>query len=158
MANAAGYDVNQVAYLGSGALCIGAIACLSSQQTARLGNNLGILGVGTGLVATGGDIYGNLSASSAAQLVATMGAGGAGGVYIANSIAVTDLPQLVAAFHSFVGLAAMLTCGAQYLADPFHFATDPSGPMHKTAIWAGSPEPASHPVQHALRQQHQESS
>ncbi len=40
-----------MAYLASSGLCIGAIGCLSSQKTARLGNTLGLLGVGGGVAA-----------------------------------------------------------------------------------------------------------
>lgn len=40
--------MESLSYLGSGGLCIAAIACLSNQSTARLGNALGLIGVGTG--------------------------------------------------------------------------------------------------------------
>lgn len=48
---------------------------------------------------------------------ATMAVGGTIGAIVANRIAVTDLPQLVALFHSFVGLAAVLTSIASYQID-----------------------------------------
>ena len=41
-----------MAYLAASALCIAAIACLAAQRSARLGNTLGLIGVGAGLVAT----------------------------------------------------------------------------------------------------------
>lgn len=44
------------AYLAASGLCIGSIACLAQQSTARLGNTLGLMGVGTGLAATMGSI------------------------------------------------------------------------------------------------------
>ena len=47
-----------MAYLASSGLCIGAIACLANQKTARTGNALGLMGVGGGLVATLGLISG----------------------------------------------------------------------------------------------------
>lgn len=46
-----------------------------------------------------------------------MAVGGTIGALVANRIAVTDLPQLVALFHSFVGLAAVLTSVASFLID-----------------------------------------
>ena len=47
-----------MAYLASSGLCIGAIACLSNQKTARTGNALGLMGVGGGIAATLGAIGG----------------------------------------------------------------------------------------------------
>ena len=48
-----------MAYLASSGLCIGAIACLSNQKTARTGNALGLMGVGGGIAATLGAIGGD---------------------------------------------------------------------------------------------------
>jgi NAD(P) transhydrogenase len=64
--------------------------------------------------------------------------GAAIGTAISRKVAVTDLPQLVAAFHSFVGLAAVFTSAASYLVDYAHFATDPLGTMHQVAIFLGT--------------------
>lgn len=53
----AGYaQMEALTYLAAAGLCIGAIACLAGQRTARLGNTLGLMGVGTGLVATLGSL------------------------------------------------------------------------------------------------------
>ena len=73
-----------------------------------------------------------------AQMAAMCGIGGTVGAIIARRIAVTDLPQLVALFHSFVGLAAVLTAYSKYLLDFDVLATDPSGQVHKAAIFAGT--------------------
>ncbi len=59
------------------------------------------------------------------QIGATMGTGGLLGALVARRIAITDLPQLVAAFHSLVGMAAVLTCISHYIAECDHFVHDP---------------------------------
>ena len=51
----AGYtEMTNAAYLASAGLCIGSIACLSQQSTARMGNALGLIGVSSGIAATVG--------------------------------------------------------------------------------------------------------
>ena len=129
-------DVNNMAYLAASLCCVGALGGLSSQPTARLGNALGIIGVSTGLAATLGQI--NISPELAIQMGATMGLGGLIGAIIAKKIPITDLPQLVAAFHSFVGAAAVLTCISHYMSECAHFATDPSAAVIKTALFLGT--------------------
>ncbi len=57
----AGYpEMTNMAYLASSGLCIGAIACLSNQKTARTGNALGLMGVTGGIAATLGAIGGDI--------------------------------------------------------------------------------------------------
>ena len=60
------------------------------------------------------------------------------GSVIAKKIQVTDLPQLVALFHSFVGVAAVLTCIASYIVDQPGFAADPAANVVKTALFLGT--------------------
>nr|CAI5826418.1 unnamed protein product [Callosobruchus analis] len=91
-------EINQAAYLAASLCCVGALAGLSSQTTARMGNSLGIVGVTGGIAATVG--YISPSTEVLAQMVAAALGGGAIGTYIAKTIQITDLPQLVAAFHS----------------------------------------------------------
>lgn len=103
----AGEGASAGAYLASSALCITAIACLSQHATARAGNALGIVGVGGGIAVA---MY-NMSAAPAvyAQAAALLGAGAATGHLIASNLRITELPEMVAAFHSLVGLAATAT-------------------------------------------------
>ncbi|KAK2721045.1 hypothetical protein QYM36_003357 [Artemia franciscana] len=137
MAASSGYpESHQMAYLASSLCCVGALAGLSSQKTSRLGNALGIMGVSGGIAATLGILQPNIDTLS--QMGACMAVGGLLGTGIAKKIEITDLPQLVAAFHSLVGAAAVLTCLATYIAEYPHFATDPAANMIKTALFLGT--------------------
>merc|ERR1712223_2164986 len=129
-------EVQQMAYLASGLACIGALGGLSAQPTARLGNALGMIGVSSGVAATLGLLQ--PSPEVLTQMAVCAGAGGLLGTGIAKKIEITDLPQLVAAFHSLVGMAAMLTCFATYLDHYPGFATDPAATMIKSALFLGT--------------------
>lgn len=97
----------------SGLLCIGGIAGLASQTTARLGAVSGQAGVALGVASTLGHL--NPTLGSAASITALMGAGALAGNYIGNRVEPTSLPQTVAAFHSLVGLAASAAAIGDYL-------------------------------------------
>ncbi|CAL8321368.1 unnamed protein product [Lota lota] len=132
----AGYNIEQMMYLGSGLCCVGALAGLSNQKTARLGNALGMMGVAGGIAAALG--YLKPSPELLAQMSAAMAVGGTAGLGIAKRIQISDLPQLVAAFHSLVGLAAVLTCVAEYMVEYPHFATDPAANFTKIVAYLGT--------------------
>lgn len=129
-------EVNQIAYLASALCCVGALGGLSSQKTARLGNTLGIMGVTGGIAATLGIL------APTTEVLCQMGGvaliGGGLGTLIAKRIQITDLPQLVAAFHSLVGAAAVLTCVATYIHDFPTLATDPAANVLRTALFLGT--------------------
>jgi len=129
-------EVHQMAYLASGLACIGALGGLSAQPTARLGNALGMIGVSSGVAATLGLLQPNPEVLT--QMAICAAGGGLLGTGIAKKIEITDLPQLVAAFHSLVGMAAMLTCFATYLDHYPGFATDPAATMIKSALFLGT--------------------
>jgi len=129
-------EIHQMGYLASGLCCIGALGGLSAQPTARLGNALGMIGVTAGIASTVGLLQ--PSPEVLAQMAATCGIGGILGTTIAKKIEITDLPQLVAAFHSLVGMAACLTCFATYLDHYPGFATDPAATMIKSALFLGT--------------------
>ncbi|XP_066568241.1 NAD(P) transhydrogenase, mitochondrial isoform X2 [Amia ocellicauda] len=131
-----GYNIEQMMYLGSGLCCVGALAGLSTQSTARLGNALGMIGVAGGIAATLGAL--KPSPELLAQMSGAMAVGGTLGLTIAKRIQITDLPQLVAAFHSLVGLAAVLTCVAEYMVEYPHFATDPAANLTKIVAYLGT--------------------
>lgn len=126
-----------MAYLAASLCCVGALAGLSSQSTSRLGNALGIIGVSGGIAATLGSL-GLVPLDLAAQIALCMLAGGGTGLTIAKRLQITDLPQLVAGFHSLVGMAAVLTCLATYMHDFPSFATDPAANAIKLALFLGT--------------------
>ena len=136
-ANSHGFsDIQQMAYLAASLCCVGALTGLASQSSARVGNALGIVGVTTGLVATLASL--GVSPQVLTQMLSCIGGGGLIGTIIAKRIAVADLPQLVAAFHSFVGLAAVLTCVSTYMSEYAHLMTDPSAAVTKAALFLGT--------------------
>lgn len=129
-------EVHQMAYLAASLCCVGALAGLSSQKTSRLGNTLGIIGVSGGIAATLGQM--SPSTDVLLQMAGVAAIGGTFGGVIAKRIQITDLPQLVAGFHSLVGLAAVLTCVATYMHDFPTLATDPAANVLKTALFLGT--------------------
>lgn len=129
-------EVNQIAYLAASLCCVGALGGLSSQKTARLGNTLGMLGVTGGIAATLGILA--PTTEVLCQMGGVAGIGGLLGTLIAKKIQITDLPQLVAAFHSLVGAAAVLTCVATYIHDFPTLATDPAANVLRTALFLGT--------------------
>lgn len=100
-----------VAYLASGILFILALRGLSSPESSRRGNLFGMIGMTIAVVTT---LAVTRIADGVSLLIifAGVGVGGTIGAVIANRIAMTAMPQLVAAFHSLVGLAAVLVAAA----------------------------------------------
>uniref|UniRef100_A0A0B7BKQ0 NAD(P) transhydrogenase, mitochondrial n=1 Tax=Arion vulgaris TaxID=1028688 RepID=A0A0B7BKQ0_9EUPU len=129
-------DIHQMAYLAASLCCVGALSGLSSQTTSRLGNAMGIIGVSTGVVATLGLL--KPTPETFTQMASCMGLGGLIGTVMAKRMEVTDLPQMVALFHSLVGAAAVLTCFSNYLLEQPHFDTDPAANVIKTFLFLGT--------------------
>lgn len=129
-------DIHQMTYLAAGLCCVGALTGLSSQQTSRVGNVLGMIGVSSGVAATLGLL--KPSPELFTQMAVTMGSGGLIGSVLAKRLEVTDLPQMVALFHSLVGAAAVLTCFSNHMVEQPHFATDPAASIIKTSLFLGT--------------------
>jgi NAD(P) transhydrogenase len=111
----------QAGYLVSSVLCISSISSLASQATARMGNTLGMLGVGSGVLAS--LLAVGFSPAVMTQFVGLAAVGALAGFRIGKKITPTDLPQTVAALHSVVGLAAVLTSIGSVMADLDHVTT-----------------------------------
>ncbi|MEM9180097.1 MAG: NAD(P)(+) transhydrogenase (Re/Si-specific) subunit beta [Pseudomonadota bacterium] len=99
-------------YLASGILFILALRGLSSPATSRAGNRNGMIGMTIAVITTIVLFWNALDATTWGILAAGAVIGGGIGAYIARKIPMTDMPQLVAAFHSLVGLAAVLVAAA----------------------------------------------
>ena len=111
-----------LAYLVSGVLFILSLRGLSSPETSRQGNTFGMIGmalaIGVTLLTLG--TTGALDAVTLALIAGGVIVGGGTGALIARRVAMTDMPQLVAAFHSLVGMAACLVAiGAVYAPEAF---------------------------------------
>ena len=103
-----------IAYIVSGVLFILALRGLSSPTTSQAGNRNGMIGmaiaVGTALLTLFSQ--GKLDALTLGLILGGVAIGGAVGAVIARKVAMTSMPQLVAAFHSLVGMAACLVAVA----------------------------------------------
>ncbi|CAN5300509.1 NAD(P)(+) transhydrogenase (Re/Si-specific) subunit beta [soil metagenome] len=111
-----------LAYLISGVLFILSLRGLSSPETSRQGNTFGMVGMGIAVGITLLTLWGTgaLDPLTLALLAGGVIVGGGGGALIAAKVKMTDMPQLVAAFHSLVGMAACLVAvGAVYAPDAF---------------------------------------
>ena len=109
-------------YLISGVLFILALRGLSSPETSRQGNVFGILGMVLAIVVT--FLFVDILSSSFILTICALVIGGSIGTIIALRISMTAMPQLVAGFHSLVGLAAVLVAlSAFYSPETFEIGT-----------------------------------
>ncbi len=109
-------------YLASGVLFILALRGLSSPETSRQGNNFGMIGMAIAVLTTLGGL-GEYSFSTWFLILLGLGIGGGIGAYAARNIPMTMMPELVAAFHSLVGFAAVfVAAGALYAPQAFGIA------------------------------------
>ena len=120
----------QAGYLTSSLLCIGSLSGLASQATARQGNILGILGVISGILASLAAV--GFSQETLTQFAGVAAIGGLIGTILGRRITAIELPQMVAALHSVVGLAAVLTSIASVLSDVDHATT-----LHLVSAYLG---------------------
>ena len=123
-------SIAALAYLVAGVLFILSLRGLSSPETSRRGNTLGMIGmalaVGVTLLTLG--TSGALDLLTLTLIGGGVVVGGGAGALIARRVPMTAMPQLVAAFHSLVGLAACLVAvGAVYAPDAFGIMTASGG-------------------------------
>jgi len=118
-------------YLVSGVLFIMALRGLSHPTTSRRGNTYGMVGMGIAILTT--LALATPSFGGLALIVLGLAIGGGAGAVIARRIAMTSMPQLVAAFHSLVGLAAVMVAAAAMYA-PESFGIGTVGDIHGQAL------------------------
>jgi NAD(P) transhydrogenase subunit beta len=117
-----------LAYLIAGVCFILALRGLSSPTSSQRGNRFGMIGMIIAVVTTlathlpwvvqsfGDDSFvAHLDTMTLLEILVAIGIGATIGIVTARKIAMTDMPQLVAAFHSLVGLAAVLVAAAAFL-------------------------------------------
>ena len=122
-------NIVAILYLISALLFILALRGLSHPESSRLGNIFGIVGMIIAIITT----LMFKSVLSYFEIGAAILAGGAIGTFIALRIEMTALPQLVAAFHSLVGIAAVFVAGAAFY-DPASFNIGEFGSIGKSSL------------------------
>jgi H+-translocating NAD(P) transhydrogenase subunit beta len=122
-------NIAALLYLVSGVLFILALRGLSSPVTSRQGNLFGMVGMTIAILTTLsqlGDIDGGLTWL---LIIAALAIGGGIGAYTARTIPMTKMPELVAAFHSLVGMAAVcVAAGALYAPEAFGILANAAKP------------------------------
>ncbi len=112
-------DWASILYLVSGVLFILALRGLSSPETSRQGNTFGMIGMAIAIATT--LLLVQPDPTTIGIILAGAAVGGGIGAYLARNIQMTQMPQLVAAFHSLVGLAAVaVAVAALYAPTSFH--------------------------------------
>jgi len=99
-----------ISYIAASVLFILSLGGLSQQETARRGNLYGIIGMAIALLATAA----KMDVTGYTILAVALVPGAVIGAIVASRVQMTSMPQLVAALHSFVGMAAVLVGFATY--------------------------------------------
>ena len=126
-------DLAQAIYVVAAVLFVLSLAGLSKQETARRGNILGMVGMVLALLAT---IVLSVDNSSRSVLVTLLlilmvfAIGASAGIWKARTVEMTQMPELIAILHSFVGAAAVLV-GFNY------YMTEPADVVHQVEVFLG---------------------
>jgi NAD(P) transhydrogenase subunit beta len=123
-----------VAYVGATVLFILSLGGLANPETARRGNFYGVIGMIIAVVAT---VFGpRVTLAGMPWIIGAMLVGGSIGLYAARKVQMTQMPELVAAMHSLVGLAACLVGFASYVDTSIEF-TGAEKSIHEIEIYIG---------------------
>src|SRR6476660_7016764 len=104
-------DLAALLYLVAGILFILALRGLSNPESSRQGNLFGMAGMAIAIVVTLAS-HPPASVFSWILVIIGIGIGGGAGAVTARRVPMTSMPELVAAFHSLVGMAAVLVAAA----------------------------------------------
>src|SRR5437763_8065994 len=121
-----------ILYLVAGVLFILSLRGLSSPASSRQGNLFGMIGMAIA-VATTLAIHPPADGIAWVLVVLGIAIGGATGAVIARRVPMTSMPELVAAFHSLVGMAAVLVAAAAFYS-PVAFDIGSPGDIHKSSL------------------------
>jgi NAD(P) transhydrogenase subunit beta len=124
-------SLTSVAYLVAAVLFILALRGLSNPETSQQGNRFGMIGMAIAVAAT--LVHSGMSGTGYLLIIAAVAIGGTIGTVLARRIQMTALPQLVAAFHSLVGLAAVFVAAAALNA-PESFGIGTPGNIHGQSL------------------------
>jgi len=119
-------------YLVAGVLFILALRGLSSPESSRRGNLFGMIGMTIAVLTTLGS-HPPASPVAWALVVGGIALGGGIGAVIARRVPMTSMPELVAAFHSLVGMAAVLVAAGAFYA-PAAFGIGEEGHIHAQSL------------------------
>ncbi|MBI3203291.1 MAG: Re/Si-specific NAD(P)(+) transhydrogenase subunit beta [Myxococcales bacterium] len=125
-------SLQNIAYLVAGVLFILSLGGLSKQASAGRGNVFGIVGMVIALLATAA----HPAVKGYGVLAGAIGIGALIGAVLAARVAMTNMPQLVAILHSFVGAAAVLVGIASFLAPPADLAAA-EAVIHEVEVFLG---------------------
>jgi NAD(P) transhydrogenase subunit beta len=125
-------NLSALLYLVAGILFILALRGLSSPASSRRGNLFGMVGMTIAILTTLA-VAGVRDPVSWGLIIAGLAVGGGIGAFMARTVKMTDMPQLVAAFHSLVGLAAVFVAAAALYA-PEAFGIGEVGHVHTQAL------------------------
>ena len=126
-------DLAQAIYVVAAVLFVLSLAGLSKQETARRGNILGMVGMVLALLATIVLAVDNSSRSVLVTLLLILmvfAIGASAGIWKARTVEMTQMPELIAILHSFVGAAAVLVGFNSYM-------TEPADVVHQVEVFLG---------------------
>ena len=120
-----------ILYMISGILFILSLHGLSSPASSRRGNVFGMIGITIAIITT--MLFFSVSGTGLILVLVALAIGGGLGALIAKKIPMTDMPQLIAAFHSLVGMAAVCVAVAAFFA-PDSFGIGHVGDIHGVSL------------------------
>src|SRR5436190_9878921 len=125
-----------VSYIAAIILFILSLGGLSNPESSRRGNLYGMIGMAIAVLAT---VFGpRVTPAGIAWIAIALVVGGAIGLYLARTVKMTQMPELVAFMHSLVGLVAMIVGYASFIDPAVYVGMTPSEvEIHEMEIYIG---------------------